>query len=185
VYSEHRFLRNALIIRQINAAHQAQAEEDSIRTAHLSSLRFVRSTIGDPLRPISSTYFAASRSLAQRRRAPSYEIQQPIPVIRRAVPVLVLVASKPGQTELEISYDGARRRWANERDAAKYVELIGRNGSPIVERTNLSDEDARSNRSFLGLRLMRGIDLANYEARFGRNLCSEYNGELDRLMAAG
>ena len=83
------------------------------------------------------------------------------------------------------SYDGARRRWANERDAAKYVELIGRNGSPIVERTNLSDEDARSESIFLGLRLMRGIDLANYEARFGRNLCSEYNGELDRLMAAG
>jgi oxygen-independent coproporphyrinogen-3 oxidase len=83
------------------------------------------------------------------------------------------------------SYDGARRRWANERDAAKYVEMIGRNGSPIVERTNLSDEDARSEWIFLGLRLMRGIDLRNYEARFGKNLRSEYNGELDRLMAAG
>ena len=83
------------------------------------------------------------------------------------------------------SYDGARRRWANERDAAKYVEMIGRNGSPIVERTNLSDEEARSEWIFLGLRLMRGIDLRNYEARFGKNLRSEYNGELDRLMAAG
>jgi len=83
------------------------------------------------------------------------------------------------------SYNGARRRWANERDVAKYVEMIGRNGSPIVERTNLSDEDARAESIFLGLRLMRGIDLRNYEARFGKNLRSEYNGELDRLMAAG
>ena len=83
------------------------------------------------------------------------------------------------------SYDGARRRWANERDAAKYVEMIGQNESPIVERTNLSDEDARSESIFLGLRLMRGIDLRNYQARFGKNLRSEYNGELDRLTAAG
>lgn len=83
------------------------------------------------------------------------------------------------------SYDGARRRWANERDAAKYVEMIGRNGSPIVERTNLTDQDARSESIFLGLRLMRGINLENYETRFGKNLRSEYNGELDRLVEAG
>ena len=28
-------------------------------------------------------------------------------------------------------------------------------------------------------------DLQDYEARFGKNLRSEYNGELDRLMEAG
>ena len=83
------------------------------------------------------------------------------------------------------SYDGARRRWANERDAAKYVEMIDQNSSPIVERTSLSDQDARSESIFLGLRLMRGIDLQNYEARFGKHLRSEYNGELDRLSEAG
>ena len=83
------------------------------------------------------------------------------------------------------SYDGARRRWANERDAAKYVEMIDQNSSPIVERTSLSDQDARSESIFLGLRLMRGIDLQNYEARFGKNMRSEYNGELDRLSEAG
>ena len=38
---------------------------------------------------------------------------------------------------------------------------------------------------FLGLRLMEGINLENYHARFGRDLCAEFNGELDRLGEAG
>jgi len=83
------------------------------------------------------------------------------------------------------SYDGARRRWANERDAAKYVEMIERNDSPINERTELSEADVRSEAIFLGLRLMRGIDLRSYRARFGRDLREQYNGDLDRLAEAG
>lgn len=83
------------------------------------------------------------------------------------------------------SYDGARRRWANQRDATKYLEMIDRGESPIVERTALSDEDAQSEAIFLGLRLMKGISLQDYCARFGRNLRAEFNGELDRLSEAG
>ncbi len=83
------------------------------------------------------------------------------------------------------SYDGGRLRWANERDAAKYVQLIESNGPPVVERTSLSEEDARSESIFLGLRLMRGIDLKNYRLRFGRDLREHYNGEMDRLRDAG
>jgi oxygen-independent coproporphyrinogen-3 oxidase len=83
------------------------------------------------------------------------------------------------------SYDGARRRWANERDAAKYSALVERSDSVIVERTELTEEDARSESIFLGLRLMRGIDLNSYRARFGTNLREQFNGELDRLKAAG
>jgi oxygen-independent coproporphyrinogen III oxidase len=83
------------------------------------------------------------------------------------------------------SYDGQRRRWANERDALKYVKLIDDGTSPIVECTDLSEADARSEAIFLGLRLMSGIDLQNYRSLFGRNLREEYNGELDRLSEAG
>ena len=83
------------------------------------------------------------------------------------------------------SFDGRRRRWANERDAARYVELI-ENGKPlIVERTVLSDEDARSESIFLGLRLMGGVDLENYRSRFGRDLREEYESELEELGKAG
>lgn len=83
------------------------------------------------------------------------------------------------------SYDGARRRWANERDTLKYVAIIETGESPIAERTNLNEADARSESIFLGLRLMRGIDLKNYQARFGTDLRDQYNAELDRLSNAG
>src|SRR5262249_10334487 len=42
------------------------------------------------------------------------------------------------------SYDGARRRWASERDVANYVSLIERHESAVVERTGLNDDDLRS-----------------------------------------
>ena len=83
------------------------------------------------------------------------------------------------------SHDGARRRWANERDAAKYGEVIARGHSPIVERTELSEDDVRSEVIFLGLRLMSGVNLESYRAQFGGDLRDQYNGEIDRLKEAG
>jgi oxygen-independent coproporphyrinogen-3 oxidase len=83
------------------------------------------------------------------------------------------------------SYDGHRRRWANARDTMQYVRMIEKDESPIAERTNLDEEDARSESIFLGLRLMRGIDLKTYQARFGTDLREQYDGELDRLREAG
>jgi oxygen-independent coproporphyrinogen-3 oxidase len=83
------------------------------------------------------------------------------------------------------SYDGWRRRWANEHDIAKYVELIKQEQSPVVERTVLNEEDARSESIFLGLRLMSGLDLQSYRSRFGTDLRDEYNSELARLSDAG
>ena len=83
------------------------------------------------------------------------------------------------------SYDGARRRWANERDSAKYVGMIEKQLSPIVERTDLNEDEARSESIFLGLRLMRGLDLADYRSRFGADLREQYDAELNRLREAG
>jgi oxygen-independent coproporphyrinogen-3 oxidase len=83
------------------------------------------------------------------------------------------------------SYDGHRRRWANQRHVAKYVELIERGQTAIVERTELNEEDARSESIFLGMRLMRGLDLADYRTRFGSDLRDEYDSDLDRLVDAG
>jgi oxygen-independent coproporphyrinogen-3 oxidase len=83
------------------------------------------------------------------------------------------------------SYDGARRRWANERDVAKYVTLVETEQSPVVERTNLNEDEARSESIFLGLRLMQGLDLQNYHSRFGTDLRAEYEVEIARLCDAG
>ena len=83
------------------------------------------------------------------------------------------------------SYDGARQRWANERDTAKYVELIENGKSPIVQHSDLSEEDARAESVFLGLRLMRGLDLQKYRSRFGVDLRAQFDGDLQRLHEAG
>lgn len=64
------------------------------------------------------------------------------------------------------SFDG-RERYANERDTAKYVEMIEGNGSAEAMREMI---DVPSEYIFLGLRLNDGIDIADYETRFGVSL---------------
>ncbi len=83
------------------------------------------------------------------------------------------------------SYDGGRRRWANERDIAKYIQLIEQEESPVSERTELNEEEARSESIFLGLRLMSGLDLEDYRTQFGSDLRDEYDSDLNRLVDAG
>ena len=68
---------------------------------------------------------------------------------------------------------------------AKYVELIETKQASVVERTDLKEEDARSESIFLGLRLMRGLDLEDYRSRFGADLREQYDAELSRLREAG
>ncbi|HEV2883613.1 MAG TPA: radical SAM family heme chaperone HemW [Pyrinomonadaceae bacterium] len=83
------------------------------------------------------------------------------------------------------SYDGEFRRWANERDVARYVELIEANASPIVESRILTDEERRSEAVFLGLRLMRGMSLKDYREVFGSDLLAKHNEDLARFSDAG
>jgi oxygen-independent coproporphyrinogen-3 oxidase len=75
------------------------------------------------------------------------------------------------------SFDG-RFRSANERDTAKYVNLIEANKSAEVFR---EETDLASEFIFLGLRLSNGINLTEYENRFGINLRKKYAIDLQRL----
>ena len=83
------------------------------------------------------------------------------------------------------SFDGRRRRWANERSTARYIRSIEERGRAIVEEVELDDDAARAEALFLGLRLMRGIDLRAYAARFGYDVRHERGNELARLNEAG
>jgi oxygen-independent coproporphyrinogen-3 oxidase len=83
------------------------------------------------------------------------------------------------------SFDGARTRWANERDARSYTEAIERKRTPIVETVELDERAVRAESVFLGLRLMRGVNLSEYRARFGSDLREEYSSDLERLSDAG
>jgi len=75
------------------------------------------------------------------------------------------------------SFDGISR-YANERDTAKYVEMIEKNNSAEIYREKI---DIASEFIFLGLRLDKGIDLENYKKRFGIDLIEKYADDLERL----
>jgi oxygen-independent coproporphyrinogen-3 oxidase len=83
------------------------------------------------------------------------------------------------------SYDGARTRWSNERDAARYTELMEAGRTPVVETIKLDERAVRAESIFLGLRLMRGVNLAEHRAHFGEDLRREYATDLERLSDAG
>ena len=73
------------------------------------------------------------------------------------------------------SFDGSER-YANERDTAKYVELIERTGSAETFRETI---DLASEYAFLGLRLNEGIVLGDYESRFGIDISKRVAGLLE------
>lgn len=75
------------------------------------------------------------------------------------------------------SFDG-ETRYANERDTKRYVSLIENGLSPVIfsEETDLASEFA-----FLNLRLTRGLNLKEYENRFGIDLKKKYADDLQHL----
>jgi putative oxygen-independent coproporphyrinogen III oxidase len=83
------------------------------------------------------------------------------------------------------SYDGRQRRWSNQRDVARYVETIEGGMSPIVEEQELSEREIRAEAVFLGMRLMRGVNAAEYRALFGVDLRDEHREDLGRFSDAG
>jgi oxygen-independent coproporphyrinogen-3 oxidase len=83
------------------------------------------------------------------------------------------------------SFDGARLRWANERDAARYVALVEAGARAIVETIELDTHDASAEALFTGLRLMRGVDLSAHRARFGTDVRAHYDEDLRRFREAG
>jgi oxygen-independent coproporphyrinogen-3 oxidase len=83
------------------------------------------------------------------------------------------------------SYDGRRTRWSNERDAARYTQLMETAHTAVVETIDLDERAARAESIFLGLRLMRGVNLEEYRRRFGADLRAEYADDLTRLNEAG
>lgn len=83
------------------------------------------------------------------------------------------------------SYDGKSRRWSNERDVERYVGLIEQNTDQIVERVKLTAEDVRAEAVFLGMRLMRGVNVNQYQKLFGIDLRDAHQSDLQRFSEAG
>lgn len=83
------------------------------------------------------------------------------------------------------SFDGKDRRWSNERDVARYVELIEQEQIPIVEQVKLTPHEVRAEAVFLGMRMMRGVSVEQYQRMFGVDLRTEHKSDLERFRDAG
>lgn len=79
------------------------------------------------------------------------------------------------------SFDGKMRR-ANERDTNRYVTLIEEGRSPVTTEEEI---DLAAEFAFLGLRMMRGVDLVDYKERFGKDLVVEYEEGISRMIGLG
>jgi oxygen-independent coproporphyrinogen-3 oxidase len=79
------------------------------------------------------------------------------------------------------SFDGFQR-YSNERDTAKYVQRIEEYSVAEVSRERI---DAASEFIFLGLRLIEGVELAEYQTKFGQDLTLRYRREIDDLVEKG
>ncbi len=83
------------------------------------------------------------------------------------------------------SFDGVARRWSNQRDVQRYVENVEQGVSPVVEEQELTAADLRAEALFLGMRMMRGVDVREYNELFGVDLRAEHQDDLDRFREAG
>ncbi len=81
------------------------------------------------------------------------------------------------------SFDG-QKRWSNERDTNQYVSLIENGKSPIVEISELDKKQLSGEFAFLRLRLAKGLNLEEYEKKFGINLREDLKDDLARLQEA-
>ncbi|HWP65126.1 MAG TPA: radical SAM family heme chaperone HemW [Candidatus Limnocylindria bacterium] len=62
------------------------------------------------------------------------------------------------------------RRWANERDPARYRDLVARHGTAVAAAEDLSLARAESDFVITGLRRLAGVDRDAFRRRFGRPL---------------
>lgn len=83
------------------------------------------------------------------------------------------------------SYDGAFRRWANERELVRYMEMIEQNRRASVSEIQLTEADRQAEAVFLGLRMMQGFSFKEYRRVFGADLRAEHENDLARFREAG
>jgi oxygen-independent coproporphyrinogen-3 oxidase len=83
------------------------------------------------------------------------------------------------------SFDGVSTRFSNERDTAKYVELIENANSPVAELNELTLDQISGENAFLRLRMTNGLEFGEFKLRFGIDLPAKYKAEFDQMSDLG
>lgn len=76
-------------------------------------------------------------------------------------------------------------RTANTSNLEEYFRLINENGTAVTEEEALTKEKAMGEFIFLGLRMMEGINLNEFEERFGVGIDAAYPDTIKELMGKG
>jgi len=82
------------------------------------------------------------------------------------------------------SFDGINR-WANEDDAKLYIDKLARMRSPIRGIRKLSPEEQVEEFFFLGLRLVKGVNLELAREQWGKDLLDRWQGRIETLTQKG
>ena len=77
------------------------------------------------------------------------------------------------------------RRWRNIADTRAFISAVESGVLPEAETSELTREDQLQEALFMGLRLSRGIDIAELDARFGVDLRARFGDRLRPCLAAG
>jgi len=78
---------------------------------------------------------------------------------------------------------GIRR--ANSSNLTEYLNLINNKGTAVVDEEILSKEKAMGEAVFLGLRMMEGIVLNDFESRFGTGIETAFTNAVEELRTEG
>lgn len=82
------------------------------------------------------------------------------------------------------SFDG-NNRWKNIRSLEGYLQQLEQSKSPIEDCESLTIEELQLETLFLGFRTKAGIDLDEFEERFGFDLLKIKKDSLEPILAAG
>ena len=77
------------------------------------------------------------------------------------------------------------KRWWNHRSVERYIHAIPNGEAPVAGSEILTADELRMEALFLGFRTRRGIDLRDFEEKYGYDLLGGKREALQRLAAAG
>jgi len=76
-------------------------------------------------------------------------------------------------------------RWTNVADVTRYIDMIDDGNRAVGQEEELTSDMIRSEFVMLSLRLKAGLDLAEYETRFGEDLTATHADRIQHFMMEG
>lgn len=78
-----------------------------------------------------------------------------------------------------------KKRWANTASLSEYVQQINLGQMPVCEQLSLTKSDTMEETMFMGLRLLKGLDIQQFEQRFGQRVTELWPTQIDKLVKNG